>query len=104
MHRDMPRDRNVSSAFYAIPVQYDVGALFYFHAHQMYSLYSISGLHIVSGIVGEAIFDENHEEMVVVKDIELFSLCEHHMVPFYGRVAVGYLPKGKVLGLSKVAR
>ena len=55
-------------------------------------------------MVGDGIFDENHDEMVVVKDIELFSLCEHHMVPFHGRVSVGYLPRGKVLGLSKVAR
>lgn len=49
-------------------------------------------------------FDENHDEMVVINDIEMFSLCEHHLVPFCGRVAVGYLPSGKVLGLSKVAR
>ena len=56
------------------------------------------------GAVGDGIFNENHDEMVVVKDIELFSLCEHHIVPFHGRVSVGYLPKGKVLGLSKVAR
>ena len=56
------------------------------------------------GVVGDGIFQENHEEMVVVKDIELFSLCEHHLVPFFGRVSVGYLPQGQVLGLSKVAR
>jgi len=55
-------------------------------------------------VVSEGIFDENHDEMVVVRDIEMFSLCEHHLVPFYGCVSVGYLPSGKVLGLSKVAR
>lgn len=59
---------------------------------------------IASGVVEEGIFDEKHDEMVVVRDIEMFSLCEHHLVPFFGTVSVGYLPSGKVLGLSKVAR
>lgn len=56
------------------------------------------------GAIGDGIFNENHNDMVVVRDIDFFSLCEHHMVPFHGKVSVGYLPKGKVLGLSKVAR
>eukprot|EP00093_Oithona_nana_P009964 09964.XXX_107823_108498_1 [CDS] Oithona nana genome sequencing. len=54
--------------------------------------------------VKNGIFEENHDEMVVVKEIEIFSLCEHHMVPFMGTVSIGYLPKGKVLGISKLAR
>jgi GTP cyclohydrolase I len=59
----------------------------------------------VKEIVNDAIFDaEGAEEMVVVKDIEFYSMCEHHMLPFFGNAAVAYLPKGKIIGLSKIAR
>jgi GTP cyclohydrolase I len=55
-------------------------------------------------IVNDAVFDVVYDEMVVVRDIEFYSLCEHHMLPFIGRAHVAYLPKGKVLGLSKIPR
>jgi GTP cyclohydrolase I len=55
-------------------------------------------------ILRGALFDVAYDEMVIVKDVEVFSLCEHHMLPFFGKVHVAYLPNGKVLGLSKIAR
>jgi GTP cyclohydrolase I len=55
-------------------------------------------------LIRGALFTEDCKEMVLVRDIEFYSLCEHHMLPFFGRAHVGYLPKGKVIGLSKVAR
>jgi len=55
-------------------------------------------------ILRGAMFDVDYDEMVIVKDVEVFSLCEHHMLPFFGRVHVAYIPNGKVIGLSKIPR
>jgi GTP cyclohydrolase I len=55
-------------------------------------------------VLQQALFDVEYDEMVLVKDIEMFSLCEHHMLPFFGKVHVAYIPKGKVVGLSKIPR
>jgi GTP cyclohydrolase I len=58
----------------------------------------------VAKIVNGAMYDVTYDEMVVVKDIEFFSMCEHHMLPFYGKMHVAYLPQKKVIGLSKIPR
>jgi GTP cyclohydrolase I len=55
-------------------------------------------------LLNEALFDVSYDEMVLVKDIDFYSLCEHHLVPFFGRVHVAYIPNGKVVGLSKIPR
>ena len=65
----------------------------------------LAGYHIdPAKLINDALFDVDYTEMVIVKDIDFYSLCEHHMLPFFGRAYVAYIPKGKVLGLSKIPR
>jgi len=55
-------------------------------------------------VIGDALFEETHQNMIVVRDIEFYSMCEHHMLPFFGKAHVAYIPNGRIVGLSKVAR
>lgn len=58
----------------------------------------------VADAVGDAVFEENHQSMILVRDIEMYSLCEHHLLPFFGRAHVAYIPDRRILGLSKLPR
>ena len=67
--------------------------------HELFSGYTADETEILSRV-----FDDPHDEMVIVKDIPMYSMCEHHMLPFIGKVSIGYIPDGKILGISKLAR
>ena len=58
----------------------------------------------INDVVGDAVFDEEHDNMVLVRDIEFYSMCEHHMLPFFGKAHIAYIPDGKIIGLSKLPR
>ena len=58
----------------------------------------------VADVVGDALFAENHRQMVMVRDVEFYSLCEHHMLPFFGKAHIAYVPNGRIVGLSKLPR
>jgi len=58
----------------------------------------------INDVVGDAVFEEQHDNMVLVRDIEFYSMCEHHMLPFFGQAHIAYIPDGKIIGLSKLPR
>src|SRR5437867_13134510 len=59
---------------------------------------------VIEEVIGDALFEEKHESMICVRDIEIYSMCEHHMLPFFGRAHVAYLHNGKIVVLSKIQR
>ncbi len=72
--------------------------------HKAYSFLTKGYREDPEALLKEALFTVSYDEMVIVKDVEMFSLCEHHMLPFFGKVHVAYIPNGKVIGLSKIPR